>query len=91
MSGERRATLRRRVLKAGTIEFGGATISCSVRNFSASGAALDVQSPIGIPDRFIDHGKREILLDDAGLTPSQIAARVIRAAGRPARVLLAEG
>ena len=46
---------------------------------------------IGIPDRFIDHGKREILLEDAGLTPPQIAARVIRAAGRPARMLLAEG
>ncbi len=46
---------------------------------------------VGIPDRFIDHGKREILLEDAGLTASQIAARVVRAAGRPARMLIAEG
>ena len=46
---------------------------------------------VGIPDRFIDHGKREILLEDAGLTAPQIAARTIRAAGRSARVMLAEG
>jgi 1-deoxy-D-xylulose-5-phosphate synthase len=46
---------------------------------------------VGIPDRFVDHGKREILLEDVGLTPPQIAARVIRSASRPARALLAEG
>ena len=46
---------------------------------------------IGIPDRFIDHGKREILLEDAGLTAPQIAARTIRAAGKPSRVALTEG
>jgi 1-deoxy-D-xylulose-5-phosphate synthase len=46
---------------------------------------------IGIPDRFIDHGKREILLEDAGLTPTQIAARVIRAAGRTPRMAFTEG
>ena len=45
---------------------------------------------VGIPDRFIDHGKREILLRDAGLTASQIAARVVRATGKPARMLLTE-
>ena len=46
---------------------------------------------VGIPDRFIDHGKREILLEDAGLAAPQIAARTIRAAGRSARVVLTEG
>jgi 1-deoxy-D-xylulose-5-phosphate synthase len=46
---------------------------------------------VGIPDRFIDHGKREILLEDAGLTAPQIAARTIRAAGVGTRVLLTEG
>ena len=46
---------------------------------------------VGIPDRFIDHGKREILLEDAGLTAPQIAARTIRAAGAGTRVLLTEG
>jgi 1-deoxy-D-xylulose-5-phosphate synthase len=45
---------------------------------------------IGIPDRFIDHGTREILLEDAGLTAPQIAARVVRAVGKASRVLVAE-
>lgn len=40
------------MLKAGTIEFGGGAIDCTVRNVSDKGAALDVTSPVGIPDRF---------------------------------------
>lgn len=51
--GERRDKARHRVLKAGTIEFGGGAIDCSVRNLSDTGAALDVTSPVGIPERFI--------------------------------------
>jgi hypothetical protein len=43
---------RHRVLKAGSIMFGGATIDCVVRNQSATGAALEIASPIGIPDEF---------------------------------------
>jgi hypothetical protein len=34
------------------IEFGGGVIDCSVRNVSNAGAAPEVTSPIGIPDRF---------------------------------------
>jgi hypothetical protein len=49
---ERRGKARHRVLKAGTIEFGGGAIDCTVRNFSDTGAALDVTSPVGIPERF---------------------------------------
>jgi len=49
---DNRGTRRRRVLKAGTIEFGGGVIDCTVRNLSPSGAALDVVSPIGIPECF---------------------------------------
>jgi hypothetical protein len=49
---ESRAAPRHRVLKAGTIEFGGGAIDCIVRNLSNAGAALDVTSPVGIPDRF---------------------------------------
>ena len=41
--------IRRRLLKAGTIEFGGGVIDCTVRNLSEFGAALDVVSPVGIP------------------------------------------
>jgi hypothetical protein len=43
---------RRRRLKAGTIEFGGGGIDCTVRNISQTGAALEVVSPLFIPDRF---------------------------------------
>lgn len=49
---ERRDKSRHRVLKAGTIEFGGGAIDCTVRNFSDTGAALDVTSPVGIPEQF---------------------------------------
>ena len=46
---------------------------------------------LGIPDRFIDHGKRELLLDEAGLTASQVAARARSArSARPSRMLVAE-
>ena len=47
-----RIAQRRRVLKAGSIEFGGGAIDCTVRNLSGSGAALEVVSPLYIPDRF---------------------------------------
>ncbi|QQO33842.1 PilZ domain-containing protein [Bradyrhizobium diazoefficiens] len=52
MDEERRNKARHRVLKAGTIEFGGGAIDCTVRNFSSTGAALDVTSPVGIPEHF---------------------------------------
>jgi hypothetical protein len=42
---------RRRVLKAGLIEFAGDAIACTIRNISETGAALDVMSPLYIPDR----------------------------------------
>jgi hypothetical protein len=47
-----RIAARRRTLKAGTIEFSGGAIDCTIRNLSNTGAALDVASPIGIPDQF---------------------------------------
>lgn len=50
---EKRESLRTRVLKTGSISFGGAAISCTVRNISATGALLEVESPLGIPERFI--------------------------------------
>jgi hypothetical protein len=50
---ERRSTPRYRVFKAGTIEFNRAgRVSCTVRNLSATGACLDVASPLGIPESF---------------------------------------
>jgi hypothetical protein len=49
---EHRVSPRHRVLKAGTIEFHGGVIDCTIRNMSERGAALDVASPVGIPDQF---------------------------------------
>jgi hypothetical protein len=43
---------RQRVLKGAQILFGGAAIDCVVRNLSSTGAALDVESPLGIPPTF---------------------------------------
>jgi hypothetical protein len=48
----KRAAQRRRVLKPATIEFNGGAIDCVVRNFSDTGAALEVASPLGIPQEF---------------------------------------
>jgi hypothetical protein len=50
---EKRIAPRNRVLKAGSISLsGGGAIDCTVRNMSSTGAALDVESPIGVPDDF---------------------------------------
>ena len=51
MTRPRIATCRR-VLKAGSIQFGGGAIDCTVRNVSETGAALEVVTPLFIPDRF---------------------------------------
>jgi PilZ domain len=48
-----RIALRRRILKAGSIQLGGGgIIDCIVRNLSETGAALDVVTPLFIPNRF---------------------------------------
>ena len=49
---EHRTASRRRLLKAGKISFGGGAIDCTVRNLSETGAALEVSSPVGIPQQF---------------------------------------
>jgi hypothetical protein len=52
-SAENRIARRRRVLKAGRIEFNGNAIECVVRNISETGAAIEVVSPIQCPLAFI--------------------------------------
>ena len=49
----RRVAPRRKVLKAGTIEFADTAISCTVRNLSATGAAIEINTPLWFPDRFV--------------------------------------
>ena len=50
---ETRSAPRHRVLKAGTIDFGGGAIDCTVRNLSDTGAAIEVSNQIGVPEKFI--------------------------------------
>jgi hypothetical protein len=50
---ENRRAPRNRVLKAGSISFGGGAIDCVLRNVSNSGAALEVTSSIGIFEQFV--------------------------------------
>jgi hypothetical protein len=47
-----RKNLRNRVLDTGLIRFGDMSISCSIRNVSKGGLALDVGSQTDIPDQF---------------------------------------
>jgi len=42
---------------------------------------------VGLPDRFIDHGNRNLLLGEVGLTPEAVAARVAQALSAPDRGL----
>jgi hypothetical protein len=50
---ERRKSPRRRVLKSGTISFDrGGPLDCVVRNISETGACLELERRVNIPDDF---------------------------------------
>jgi hypothetical protein len=49
------------MFKAGTIEFGGGGIDCTVKNLSDTGAALEVLSPLYVPDCFTLFGPSDQL------------------------------
>jgi hypothetical protein len=50
---EQRSSPRLRTFKGGSIMFGStAAIDCIIRNMSDTGAALEVENPVGIPDDF---------------------------------------
>jgi hypothetical protein len=73
---EHRASPRHRTFKAGTILFNRAsTISCMVRNLSATGACLEVASPLGISDDFtlvIDRDHLQRICHVAWRSPNRI-------------------
>jgi hypothetical protein len=48
---ETRIAPRYRVMKVAKIEFGATTIDCKVRDLSLTGAAIEVPSQAGIPER----------------------------------------
>ena len=50
---EHRSSQRQKTFKGGSISFGAApNIDCLVRNLSATGACIEVNSSVGIPDAF---------------------------------------
>jgi PilZ domain len=49
---ETRAATRYRVMKPAQIEHGGDKISCTIRDLSITGAALEVSDPTSIPAKF---------------------------------------
>ena len=59
---DKRAARRDRVFKAGKVSFGCERLDCAVRNLSATGAMIEVQTPDVIPDQIIldilDRGAR---------------------------------
>ena len=67
---DRREVTRNRVLRAGTIRFGGGSINCMVSNMSDAGAMLHVTSPVGIPEHFT-----LILSPDGHHTPCHVMWR----------------
>jgi hypothetical protein len=64
MAEESRIVPRRRVLKAGSISFGGGAIDCTVRNVSDAGATLEALTPRFIPDQF------KLIIQSDGLNPA---------------------
>jgi len=49
---ETRSAPRYRVMKAAKIKFGGIIILCTIRDLSATGAALEISNPDEIPSEF---------------------------------------
>ncbi len=66
----KRAAARQRVLKSASIEFHGGVIDCVIRNISETGAALEVASPLGIPETF-----NLVISGDHSSRPCQVALR----------------
>ena len=70
---EHRTAPRRTLLKSGKLQFGGGAIDCTVRNLSETGAALDVTSPVGIPEHFT------LLIDSDHIhIPCRVVCRTFR-------------
>jgi hypothetical protein len=49
---ERRKHPRTEIDQPGYVSSGGSVMSCMVRNISAEGAAIDVENPAFVPERF---------------------------------------
>jgi len=50
---KKRAAVRRKIHKAGSIVVGSRAVICTVHNLSATGAALSLKHPSDLPDAFV--------------------------------------
>jgi hypothetical protein len=74
---EHRRSQRRRTLKGGTILFGaGSSVDCVIRNMSETGAAIEVEGLIGIPDNF-----RLIIKPELARRNCRVAWRTVKRIG----------
>jgi hypothetical protein len=74
---ERRRWPRRRALKGARIVFnhGASSLSCLVRNLAKGGARLELESGLGVPNRFLlyfDDGNHPLVCDVKWRTPKAI-------------------
>ncbi|MCB9897588.1 MAG: 1-deoxy-D-xylulose-5-phosphate synthase [Planctomycetes bacterium] len=67
-------TLEEHALSGG---FGSAVLEA----LAVEGVALPPVLPIGIPDRWVEHGTRARLFEKLGLTPAALAERILRSLG----------
>jgi len=74
---DKRAAQRRSTLKGGKIVFnaGRSTIDCTVRNLSSTGAKLNVNSVVGIPETF------DLILDGHSKQPCRVKWRRLKEIG----------
>ena len=74
---DKRSMQRRSTLKGGKIVFnaGRSTIDCTIRNLSSTGAKLQVNSVVGIPDTF------DLVLEGHSKQPCRIKWRRLKEIG----------
>ena len=65
---EKRKHPRTEINEAAYVSSGGSVMSCVVRNISAEGAAIDIENPVFVPQRF-----RLVLAKDLSVYECQIA------------------
>jgi hypothetical protein len=65
---EKRKHPRTEVNEAAYVSSGGSVMSCTVRNISAEGAAIDVENPAFVPPRF-----RLVMASDSSVHECRVA------------------
>ena len=65
---EKRKHPRTEINEPAYVSSGGSVMSCTVRNISAEGAAIDVENPAFVPSRF-----RLVMAKDSSVRECQIA------------------